>query len=211
MPLARTRVPPPRFTEAHEKTESISRPEPVRHVSFDEPASALPTPAPASAPSSPRRPTTPLPHFKNRLTPQSDVVPLPPAPLTMPITVDDSPLSSAETLTETPAEVKRAFSLRLTRVLRGRQFSRSPTMASTMTSSSSATVASEFGDHVNVPGKAEAVPISDVKPRNVTERGRFAFLKKSKTIDIQTSSRTFSIWPGFNCFRFHLTLLPQTR
>jgi hypothetical protein len=58
-------------------------------------------------------------------------------------------------------------------------------------------VASEF---VISPGKAETRPISDVKQRRVTERGRFTFLKKSKTIDVQTCSRTFFIFFGLIVF-----------
>jgi len=177
---------PPRTAGVHKKTESVPRPEPVQNVPFDEPVSRVPTPVPVSAPSSPRGRSIPLPRCKNH-TPQSEAVPLPPAPA--PITADESPLSSAETLTEAPAEVKRAFSLRLTRVLRGRQQSRSSTIASTTASSSSATVASELSE----PGKAET-RMSDVKPPNATERGRFAFLKKSKTIDVQIGGRMFSFY-----------------
>lgn len=190
MPLVQPRA-PPQSAGVDEKTESVPRPEPVRHVSFDEPVSGVPSPAlPASAPSSPRRRAIPLLRCKSS-TPQSGAIPLPPAPL--PITADESPLSSAETLTETPAEVKQTFPSRLTRVLQGRRLSRCSTIASTATSSSSATFTSEFGEQVISPGKAETRPISDVKKGNNVERGRFAFLKKSKTIDVQTRSRTFSI------------------
>ena len=186
MPLVQPRA-PPRSAGVDVKAESVPRPEPVRHVSFDEPVSRVPSPAlPASAPSSPRRRAIPLPRCKSS-TPQSGAIPLPPA--LVPLTVDESPLSSAETLTETPAEVKQAFSSRLTRVLQVRRLSRSCTMASTGSSSSAATATSEFGEQVIPPGKAE----TDVKKSNNVERGRFAFLKKSKTIDAQPRGRMFSI------------------
>jgi hypothetical protein len=190
MPLVQPRA-PPQSADIDEKTESVPRPEPIRHVSFDEPVSRLPSPVlPASAPSSPRRRAIPLPRCKSS-TPQSGAIPLPPT--SVPSTVDESPLSSAETLTETPAEVKQPFSSRLTRALQVRRLSRSSTMAST-TASSPATFTSEFGEQVIPPGKAETRPISDVKKANNVERGRFAFLKKSKTIDVQTLPRTFSVY-----------------
>lgn len=204
MPLVQPRA-PPQSADVDEKTESVPRPEPVRHVSFDEPVSRVPSPVlPASAPSSPRRRAIPLPRCKSS-TPQSGAIPLPPTPVLS--TADESPLSSAETLTETPAEVKQAFSSRLTRVLQGRRLSRSSTMAST-TASSSATFTSEFGEQVVIPpGKAETRPVSDVKKAHNVERGRFAFLKKSKTIDVQTLPRTFSIY--LVSLSFNLTLFPQ--
>jgi hypothetical protein len=175
----------PQSAEAH-KTESVSRPEPVRHISFDERVPMAPSSAPASAQSSPGGRFIPLPRCKGR-TPQSGVISLPPT-----ITAQSSPLSSAETLTETPAEVKRTFSSRLTRALRpsrGRQPSRCTTMVSMPTSSSSATVVSEFGEPIMVPGKSVTLPISDSqKQPNVTERGRFGFRKKTKTIENQPRS-----------------------
>lgn len=193
MPLVQSRA-PPRSVDAQKKTEPVLRRELDRHVSseIDEPKPTTPTPAPASAPSSPRGCPVPLPRCKRGYT----AGPLPSIPLPLPTAVyDDSPLSSAETLTETPADVRRAFSSRLTRVLRGRRLSRSSTIASTTASSSSATVASEFGEHVISPGKAE----TRLKQRSGTERGRFTFLKKSKTIDVQTRSRTFFALFGHKC------------
>jgi hypothetical protein len=200
MPLVPPRV-PPRSAEPQKRAESVPRPEPIRRVSFevDELGLTMPTPAPASAPSSPRGYSIPLPRCKGH-TLQSRAIPLPSVALPLPITAVDSPLSSAETLTETPAEVKRAFSSRLTRVFRGRRLSRCSTIASTTGSSSSATVASEFSEYAIPPGKAETRPIPDVKQRNVTERGRFAFLKKSKTIDDQTRGRMFLICFGLIVF-----------
>jgi hypothetical protein len=161
--------------EVHEKAEIVPRPELVRHVSFKEQATETiaPSPAPASAPSTPRGRSIPLPRCKSRSV-QSEVVSVLPA--SAPVTPDNSPLSSAETLTETPTEIKRAFSARLTRVL---PWSRSSTIGSTMSTSSSpssAAVASEFGQDVIAGEKAEA-------RANVTQRGRFGFLKKSRTID----------------------------
>ncbi|KAI0003833.1 hypothetical protein BJV74DRAFT_488994 [Russula compacta] len=187
-PQRRTRPVPPRAppqsAEVH-KTESVPRPEPVRHISFDERVPMAPSSAPASAQSSPGGRFIPLPRCKDR-TPQSGVISLPST-----ITAQSSPLSSAETLTETPAEVKRTFSSRLSRALRpsrGRQLSRCTTMVTMPTSSSSATVVSEFGQHI-VSGKSVTLPISDSQqPPNVTERGRFGFRKKSKTIDKQHRS-----------------------
>ena len=190
IPLVEPRA-PPRSAVVDEMAESVPRPDPVRHVSFDEPLSRVSSPAlPSSAPSSPRRHAIPLPRCRSS-TPQSGAIPLSSAPA--PITVDDSPLSSAETLTETPAEVKQAFSSRLTRVLQVRRPSRPSTIASTTASSSPASFSSEFGERVIPPGKAETGPVSDVKKPNNVERGRFTFLKKSKTIDVQTRRRTFSI------------------
>jgi len=83
-------------------------------------------------------------------------------------------------------EVKQAFSSRLTRVLQVRRLSRSATITSTTASSSPTSLSSEFGERVIPPGKVETGPISDVKKPNNVERGRFTFLKKSKTIDVQT-------------------------
>lgn len=170
----------PQSGEAH-KAESIPKPEPVRHISFEEQVSMAPSSAPASAQSSPGGRFIPLPRCKDR-TPQSGVISHPPT-----ITAQSSPLSSAETLTETPVELKRTFSSRLSRALRpsrGRQPPRSTTMVSVPTSSSSATVVSEFGEGIIVPGKGMSLPISDSQQQpNVTERGRFGFRKKSKTID----------------------------
>ncbi|KAI0287722.1 hypothetical protein BC826DRAFT_1178256 [Russula brevipes] len=183
IPPAQLRA-PSRSSRTHKKTESLPRPEPVRHVSFHEQVSIVPS-APASAPSSPRGRSIPLPRCKNR-TVQSKAVSFP--PVAAPITPDNSPLSSAETLTETPAEVKRAFSSRITRVLlhpRGRELTRSSTIASTAASSSSATVVSDFGELAIVPGKGETRSTSDHKQPSAPERGMFGFLKKSKTIDVQ--------------------------
>ena len=194
MPLVVQPRSPPQTAEVQKKTGLALRPEPVRHVSFeiDEQEAATPTLAPASAPSSPRGYSIPLPRCKRTHSLQSEAVPLSSAPLPLSATVDDSPLSSAETLTETPVELKRTLSSRLTRVLRGRRLSRSSTIPSMPASLSATTVASEFGEHAILARKAETRPISDVKQRNVTERGRFTFLKKSKTIDVQTRGRMFS-------------------
>jgi hypothetical protein len=152
------------------KSESVPRPESVRHVSFDEPILKRdgPPSAPASAPSSPRGRTIPLPRCKKRSSP-TGTVSLP--QVSSVIVAKDSPLSSAETLTELPTELKRTLSSRLTRVLlhsRGRDRSRASTMASV--SSLSTTEPSEFG---------EAALFTD-KSDNITERGMFGFLKKSK-------------------------------
>ncbi|KAI0275280.1 hypothetical protein BC834DRAFT_41782 [Gloeopeniophorella convolvens] len=107
---------------------------------------------------------------------------------------DGSPLSSAETLTEAPADAKRAaFSARLTRALshhRERHLSRASTFTSA-TASSYATEVSEFGEQAMGSGKAESRPLleraltvgSGEKQSLVAERGRFGFLKKSKTVD----------------------------
>ncbi|KAF8481791.1 hypothetical protein DFH94DRAFT_408100 [Russula ochroleuca] len=153
------------------KEAEPERPEPrpasERHVSFDEPASTVPSPAPVSAPSSPRGRLIPLPRCRSR-TVHSGAVP----PACAAVALDTSPLSSAETLTEAPTEIKRAFSGRLTRVL---PWGRSSTMGSTATSSPSAAVVSEFGEHV----------IAGEKRPNVTQRGRFGFLKKTRTIDVR--------------------------
>ncbi|KAI9508353.1 hypothetical protein F5148DRAFT_1197142 [Russula earlei] len=191
-PQRRISLVPPRTPHppirAH-KTEPVpeQRPEPVRDVSFEQHVSIVPDPTPASsAPSSPQRRSIPLPRCKGRTSDTGAVSP-PPPPAS--IAADNSPLSSAETLTEAPAEVKRALSARLTRVLlfpRGRRVLRSSTPLSPTTSSSSATVVSEFGDHVGVSRKGESLPKSDGRRPNVSERGRFGFLKKSKTIDEQT-------------------------
>jgi hypothetical protein len=167
---------PPRPTRASKKAEFIPRPEPVHHVSFDEEALAVPPAAPASAPSSARVRSIPLPRCKRR-TVHSGAVSLLPA--SAPVTPDNSPLSSAETLTEAPTEIKRAFSARLTRVL---PWGRSSAIGATMaTSSSSTTVVSEFGEHVVAGEKGESRP-------SVTQRGRFRFLKKSRTIDVRIRS-----------------------
>ena len=197
IPLVQPRA-PPRSAGVDEKTESVPRPEPVRHVSFDEPVSRVSSPPlPSSTPSSPRRRAIPLPRCKSS-APQSGAIPLSPVPA--PITVDESPLSSAETLTETPAEVKPAFSSRLTRVLQVRRLSRSSTITSTTASSSPTALSSEFGEGVIPPGKVETGPVSDVKKPNNVERGRFTFLKKSKTIDVQTRGRTFFFLFGLIAF-----------
>ena len=166
-----------------EKAELVPRPEPVRHVSFNEQATvtAVSFPAPESAPSSPRGRPIPLPRCKSRSVP-SEAVSVRPA--SAPVTPDNSPLSSAETLTETPTEIKRVFSTRLTRVL---PWSRSSTMGSS--SSSSTGVVSEFGEHDMAGEKGESGP-------NVTQRGKFGFLKKSRTIDarIRGGMHVVSVW-----------------
>jgi hypothetical protein len=150
-----------------DEDEIFSRPEPVRHVSFMEQATETTgsSRTPESAPSSPRRRLIPLPRCKSR-TVQSEVQSVLPA--SAPVTPDDSPLSSAETLSEKPTEIKRAFSARLTRAL---PWSRSSTIGSSTStsSSSSSAVVSEFGE--------------DVIAGDVAQRGRFGFLKKSRTID----------------------------
>jgi hypothetical protein len=85
---------------------------------------------------------------------------------------DNSPLSSAETLTEAPTEIKRVFPGRLSRVL---PWGRSSTAGST--ASSSDAVISEFGEKVETRA-------------NVTQRGRFGFLKK-RTIDVRIRGGMF--------------------
>jgi len=113
------RAPPLTAPARIDKAKFVPRPDAVRHVSFDDHVStvSLPEPVPAFTPSScpPSRPI-PLPHCEER-RPDCGLVSLPPIPASAPATVNPSPLSSAETLTEAPAEVKRAFSARLTRVL----------------------------------------------------------------------------------------------
>lgn len=170
------------LTGIPEKAELVPRPVPVRHVSFKDQATETnePCPAPVSAPSSPRGRPIPLPRCKSR----TDSVSLLPA--SAPVTPDNSPLSSAETLTEIPVEIKRAFSTRLTRVL---PWSRSSTIGSTMSTSSSSpspTVVSEFGDDIaGEKGDARA---------NVDQRGRFGFLKKSRTIDVRLRGGMLSMF-----------------
>ena len=161
---AQPRVPPRLAGGEPKKTDSFPRLDPVRHVSFDEPIPKPegPSSAPATAPSSPRGRSIPLPRCKSRTSP--------PAAVSLP--QGDSPLSSAETLAEAPPlpELKGGFSSRFTRVLysRGRQRPRASTIAS-----ASSTAASEFGERAVITGKGETQP-------KVTERGRFGFLKKSK-------------------------------
>jgi hypothetical protein len=172
------------LTGIHEKAELVPRPEPVRRVSFTEQATVttVPSPAPESAPSSPRGRLIPLPRCKSR-TLQSGAVSVRPA--SAPVTPGNSPLSSAETLTESPAEIKRALSTRLTRVL---PWSRSSTIGSTTTtSSSSSTVVSEFGEHVIAGEKGDG-------RANVTQRGRFGFLKKSRPIDVRIRGGMLSLF-----------------
>lgn len=174
---------PHRTTQAPRKIEPIPRPEPIRHISFDEPVPKGPSSAPVASSPYPRGRPTRLPRFKSP-SPQTGVVPLPPA--SAPVVADNSPLSSAETLAEEPQEVKRALSLRLTRALlsRGRQMSRTSTVGSNNTASSSSVAeVSEFGEGGAIAGKVEMRSGLDAKQVNVTtERGRFGFLKKSKTI-----------------------------
>ena len=175
---------PPRPKPIYNKAESVPRPEPVRHVSFNEQAPVPSSPAPVSAPSSPRGRPIPLPRCRSR-TVQSGAVSPPPARASL--TLDNSPLSSAETLTEAPTETKRVFAARLTRVL---PWGRPSTIGTTSSSSSSDPVICE---------KAETRP-------NVTQRGKFGFLKKSRTIDVR-------IRPGMigliGLFVFNLTLFSQ--
>lgn len=176
---------PPRPTLIYKEPECVPQPEPERHVSFDEPAS-LPPPAPASAPATPRGHSIPLPRCRSR-TVHSGAVALPPASAV--VALDNSPLSSAETLTEAPTEIKRAFSGRLTRVL---PWGRSSTMGVTATSLPSAAV-SEFGEN------------GEKRP-NVTQRGRFAFLKKTRTIDVRIRGGMIFL---FGIFVLNLTLSSQ--
>ncbi|KAH9065597.1 hypothetical protein EDB87DRAFT_857813 [Lactarius vividus] len=60
--------------------------------------------------------------------------------------------------------------------------SRTSTVGSNTGSSSSAAEISEFGERVTATGKVEMRTGLDAKLANVTERGRFGFLRKSKTI-----------------------------
>ncbi|KAH8992444.1 hypothetical protein EDB92DRAFT_1945234 [Lactarius akahatsu] len=174
---------PRRTPSAPKKPELVPRPEPIRHISFDGPVPKGPSSAPVIPPSYPRGRPAFLPRCKSR-SPQTGVVPLPPA--SAPIVASSSPLSSAETLADIPQEVKRALSSRLTRALlsRGRQMSRTSTVGSNTASSSSAPEISEFGERVTVTGKVEMRTGLDAKQPNVTERGRFGFLRKSKTIHV---------------------------
>src|SRR6266702_1586513 len=190
---------PHRTPRAPKKTESVvPRPEPIRHISFDEPVPKGPSSAPVIAPPYLRGRPAILPRCKTR-SPLTGVVPLPPA--SAPIVGDSSPLSSAETLAEAPQEVKRALSSCLTRALllsRGRQMSRASTVGANTASSSSAAEISEFGERVGVTGKVEMRSGLDAKQANVTERGRFGFLKKSKTVPFGCMSfRSLSFVPLF--------------
>jgi len=184
------------LTGIHEKIELVPRPEPVRLVSFEEQTivTTVPSPVPKSAPSSPRGRPIPLPLCKSR-TVQSGAVSVLPA--SAPVTPDNSPLSSAETLTETPTEIKRAFSARLTRVHPWSRSSTIGSMTTTSSSSSSTGVVSEFGEHVIAGEKGEA-------RANVTQRGRFGFLKKTRTIDVRLRGGVLSL---FGLLVFNLTLL----
>lgn len=173
---------PRRAPRLSKKIEPVARPEPIRHISFDEPVSKGPSSAPVIASSYPPGRLALLPRCQSR-SPQTGDVLLPPA--SAPIMAGCSPLSSAETLAEAPQEGKRALSSRFTRALllsRGRQMSRVSTVGSSTTSSSSVAEISEFGEHV------ETRSGSDAKRANVTERGRFGFLKKSKTISVARMS-----------------------
>jgi hypothetical protein len=176
----------PRPTQAF-KAESVPRPEPIHHVSFDDETSTIPSAAPHSAPSSARVRSIPLPRCKSR-TVHSGAISLPSA-----VTSENSPLSSAETLTEAPTEMKRAFSARLTRALPWGRSSTTPTLPS------SDAVVSEFGEHVVGVEKGESRP-------NVTQRGRFRFLKKSRTIDVRIRSGMMVL---FGLCAFNLTCLSQ--
>jgi hypothetical protein len=188
------------LTGIQEKAEAelVPRPEPVRLVSFKEQATVttVRSPAPVSAPSSPRGRPIPLPRCKSR-TVQSGAVSLLPA--SAPVTPDNSPLSSAETLTESPTEIKRAFSARLTRAL---PWSRSSTIGSTTTASSSPSstgVVSEFGESLIAGEKGDG-------RANVTQRGMFGFLKKTRTIDVRLRGGMLSL---FGLLVFNLTLSSQ--
>lgn len=180
----------------HEKAELVPRREPIRHVSFEEQATLTTVPStPESAPSSPRgRPIIPLPRCKSR-TVQSGAVSV--FPLSAPVTLDNSPLSSAETLTEAPTEIKRAFSTRLTRVLPWSRSSTTGSTTATTSSSSSSTAVSEFGEHVIVGEKGDG-------RANVTQRGRFGFLKKSRPIDVRLRGGMSSL---FGLLVFNLTFV----
>lgn len=182
------------LTGNDEKVELISRPEPVAYVLHDEQATVttVPSRAPQSAPSSPRGHPIPLPRCKTR-TVQSGAVSV--LPTSAPVTLDNSPLSSAETLAETITETKRVFSSRLARVL---PWSRSSTIGSTTTSSSSSSssaVVSGFGEHVTPGEKGDG-------RQSVTQKGRFGFLKKSKTIDARLRGGMLSL---FGLLVFNLT------
>jgi hypothetical protein len=182
---------PHRTPQPPKKIEPIPRPDPIRHISFDEPVPKGPSSAPVTTSSYPRGRPTRLPRCKTP-SPQTGVVPLPPA--SAPVVADNSPLSSAETLAEEPQEVKRALSTRLTRALlsRGRQLSRTSTVGSNNTASSSSVAEiSEFGERGAIAGKVEMQSGLDAKQANVTEKGRFGFLKKSKTIHAQRTSFLF--------------------
>ena len=182
---------PHRTQKAPKKIESVPRPEPIRHISFDEPVSKGPSSAPVIASSYPRGRPARLPRCKSR-SPQTEVVPLPSA--SAPIAANTSPLSSAETLAEVPQEVKRALSSRFTRVLllsRDRQMSRTSTIESNTASSSSVVGISEFGERGAITGNVKMQSGLDAKQANVTERGRFGFLKKSKTIHAERMSYLF--------------------
>jgi hypothetical protein len=190
---------PHRTPSAKKKIEPPPRPEPIRHISFDEPVPKGPSSAPLITSSYPRGRPALLPRCKSR-SPQIAVVPLPPA--SAPIAADNSPLSSAETLAEVPQEVKRALSSRITRTLllsRGRQLSRTSTVESNTTASpASVAEISEFGERKAITGKVEMRSGLDSKQANLTERGRFGFLKKSKTIPAERMSFHFlysSFWP----------------
>lgn len=190
---------PHRTPSTKKKIESHPRPEPIRHVSFDEPVPKGPFSAPLITSPYPHGRPARLPRCKSR-SPQIAVVPLPPA--SAPIVADNSPLSSAETLAEVPQEVKRALSSRLTRTLllsRGRQLSRTSTVESNTTASpTSVAEISEFGERKAITGKVEMRSGGlDAKQANLTERGRFGFLKKSKTIPAERMSFLFlysSLW-----------------
>ena len=184
------------LTGVQEKAELIPRPEPIRHISFKEQATATtaPSPAPASAPSSSRGRPIPLPRCRSRTVQSSGAV----LPASAPVTPDNSPLSSAETLAETPTEIKRVFSTRLTRVL---PWSRSSTIGSTTTTSSSSSstgVVSEFGEHAIAGEKGNG-------RANIPQRGRFGFLKKSRPIDVRLRGGMLSLL--FGLLGFNLTLV----
>lgn len=170
-----------------EKVELVPGPEPVPYVSLDEQTAVttVPSRTPESAPSSPRGRPIPLPRCKSR-TVQSEAVSVLPASAR--VTLDNSPLSSAETLAESPTETKRVFSSRLSRVL---PWSRSSTIGSTMTmsssSSSSSAVVSGFSEHVITGEKGDG-------RQSVTQKGRFGFLKKSRTIDARLRGGMLSLF-----------------
>lgn len=70
--------------------------------------------------------------------------------------------------------------------------SRTSTVGSNNTASSSSVAEiSEFGEAGAIAGKVEIRSGLDIKQANVTEKGRFGFLKKSKTIHDERMSFLF--------------------
>lgn len=169
------RKPPPEITKKPHRRGSSMQPRelPLLLTGVYEKAEHVPRPvrslATESAPSSPCGRPIPLAHCESRSV-RSEVVSHLPA--SAPVTPDNSPLSSAETLTEAPTETKRVFSTRFTRML---AWSRSSSIGATSTSSSTAIV-SEFGEQIVAGEKRDTRP----------PRGKFGFLNKSRAIDIRT-------------------------